>query len=167
MADGSIGDTLPPNMVWIPCGTFRMGSDRHYPEEAPPQRHATRPTPGAYNFTWRRFLDFRYSSNSSHAWTAHRWQVWRFNSQRNPAGLQMSVADVALTLSGAAGCTTGVTACVKAMTALVREIRPPIQKPPKSEILDFTRRTPPPYSPAIRLFKGLLCGRVAFLDSMQ
>ena len=27
----------PPaeNMVWIPGGTFRMGSDRHYPEEAP------------------------------------------------------------------------------------------------------------------------------------
>jgi len=23
------------NMVWIPWGTFRMGSDRHYPEEAP------------------------------------------------------------------------------------------------------------------------------------
>jgi formylglycine-generating enzyme required for sulfatase activity len=22
-------------MVWIPGGTFRMGSDRHYPEEAP------------------------------------------------------------------------------------------------------------------------------------
>jgi formylglycine-generating enzyme required for sulfatase activity len=24
-----------PNMVWIPGGTFLMGSDRHYPEEAP------------------------------------------------------------------------------------------------------------------------------------
>src|SRR5262249_49531342 len=24
-----------PNMVWVPGGTFRMGSDRHYPEEAP------------------------------------------------------------------------------------------------------------------------------------
>src|SRR5688572_29110172 len=24
-----------PNMVWIPGGTFRMGSDRHYAEEAP------------------------------------------------------------------------------------------------------------------------------------
>ena len=22
-------------MIWIPGGTFRMGSDRHYPEEAP------------------------------------------------------------------------------------------------------------------------------------
>ena len=29
---------LPPpseNMVWIPGGTFLMGSDKHYPEEAP------------------------------------------------------------------------------------------------------------------------------------
>src|SRR5262245_52885328 len=25
----------PENMVWIPGGTFRMGSDHHYPEEAP------------------------------------------------------------------------------------------------------------------------------------
>src|SRR5262245_61406211 len=24
-----------PDMVWIPSGNFRMGSDRHYPEEAP------------------------------------------------------------------------------------------------------------------------------------
>jgi sulfatase modifying factor 1 len=24
-----------PDMIWIPGGTFRMGSDRHYPEEAP------------------------------------------------------------------------------------------------------------------------------------
>lgn len=24
-----------PGMVWIPSGTYRMGSDRHYPEEAP------------------------------------------------------------------------------------------------------------------------------------
>src|SRR5215204_644532 len=24
-------------MVWIPGGTFRMGSDHHYPEEAPAQ----------------------------------------------------------------------------------------------------------------------------------
>jgi formylglycine-generating enzyme required for sulfatase activity len=27
-----------PNMVWIPGGTFRMGSDAHYPEEAPAHR---------------------------------------------------------------------------------------------------------------------------------
>ena len=25
-------------MVWIPGGTFLMGSDDHYPEEAPPHR---------------------------------------------------------------------------------------------------------------------------------
>ena len=32
-----------PNMIWIPGGTFRMGSDKHYPEEAPaPQRHGRR-----------------------------------------------------------------------------------------------------------------------------
>jgi sulfatase modifying factor 1 len=28
------------NMVWVPGGTFRMGSDRHYPEEAPSHRVA-------------------------------------------------------------------------------------------------------------------------------
>ena len=24
-----------PDMVWVPGGTFRMGSDKHYPEERP------------------------------------------------------------------------------------------------------------------------------------
>ncbi len=27
--------TMPPGMVWVAGGTFRMGSDKHYPEEAP------------------------------------------------------------------------------------------------------------------------------------
>jgi sulfatase modifying factor 1 len=27
--------SAPPNMIWIPGGTFRMGSDKHYPEGAP------------------------------------------------------------------------------------------------------------------------------------
>src|SRR5262245_37546514 len=26
------------DMIWIPAGTFHMGSDRHYPEEAPAHR---------------------------------------------------------------------------------------------------------------------------------
>jgi len=29
-----------PNMMWIPGGIFRMGSDDHYPEEAPAHRYA-------------------------------------------------------------------------------------------------------------------------------
>src|SRR5215475_1459317 len=38
-AGGSTQRTdLTSEMVWIPGGTFRMGSDHHYPEEAPAHR---------------------------------------------------------------------------------------------------------------------------------
>ena len=49
------------NMIWIPGGTYRMGSDRHYPEEAPSHRVAVEGfwierTP-VTNKQFRRFAD--------------------------------------------------------------------------------------------------------------
>src|SRR3984957_19490174 len=37
-SDRRTEDRQTDNLVWIPGGTFRMGSDRHYPEEAPSHR---------------------------------------------------------------------------------------------------------------------------------
>lgn len=31
-------ESTPADLVFISGGTYRMGSDRHYPEEAPPHR---------------------------------------------------------------------------------------------------------------------------------
>jgi formylglycine-generating enzyme required for sulfatase activity len=35
---GRVRPTIRNDMVFVPGGTFRMGSDRHYPEEAPAHR---------------------------------------------------------------------------------------------------------------------------------
>ena len=38
LAAGQGGPPIDQHTVWVPGGTFRMGSDRHYPEEAPSHR---------------------------------------------------------------------------------------------------------------------------------
>ena len=46
-------------MIWIPGGTFRMGSDKHYPEEAPgSSRHGGRLLDGRHPVTNREFRRF-------------------------------------------------------------------------------------------------------------
>ena len=61
----SIGQTSnaspTADMIWIPGGGFRMGSDRHYPEEAPVHRVTVDgfwidPTP-VTNFQFRKFVE--------------------------------------------------------------------------------------------------------------
>ena len=34
-ADVTVGASQADGLIWIPGGTFRMGSDKHYPEETP------------------------------------------------------------------------------------------------------------------------------------
>jgi formylglycine-generating enzyme required for sulfatase activity len=58
---GSPGAPPRPGMTWIPGGTFRMGSDKHYPEEAPVHRVTVDgfwidPTP-VTNRQFRRFVE--------------------------------------------------------------------------------------------------------------
>lgn len=56
------GEPAPhPDMIWIPGGTFRMGSDKHYPEESPAHRVAIEGfwidrTPVS-NYEFRKFIN--------------------------------------------------------------------------------------------------------------
>jgi formylglycine-generating enzyme len=61
MEQGIRADTQHADMIWIPGGTFRMGSDRHYPEEAPVHRVTVEgfwidPTP-VTNAQFRKFVE--------------------------------------------------------------------------------------------------------------
>src|SRR5260370_17899694 len=61
MEQGIRAATEHADMIWITGGTFRMGSDRHYPEEAPVHRVTVDgfwidPTP-VTNAQFRRFVE--------------------------------------------------------------------------------------------------------------
>lgn len=58
---GAPGSPPDPGMVWVPGGMFLMGSDRHYPEEAPAHRVAVgglwMDRCAVTNAAFRRFVD--------------------------------------------------------------------------------------------------------------
>ena len=54
-------------MIWIPGGTFRMGSDKHYPEEAPAHRVTVDGFwMDRYPVTNRQFREFVKSDQTRH-----------------------------------------------------------------------------------------------------
>ena len=66
-ADVTVGASQTNAMIWISGGTFRMGSDKHYPEESP----AHRVTVGGfwmdrYPVTNRQFKEFVRATRPRH-----------------------------------------------------------------------------------------------------